>query len=159
MSSSARGRYIRRNIIDYTVIFLVLLLLLSIGARFITHKLNEKGKPTVYAKASFVLRGVENDNALYVSTLSSPFLFADNGTVLGQAHFVEMRSSTVIVDNTPTLSDTHSDLYFTVTVSGALAKDGTFLLGGVRRLCAGDRFTLALGDGRYESEFQSVQIS
>jgi hypothetical protein len=41
---------------------------------------------------------------------------------------------------------------------GLSAKDGTFLFGGARRLSAGDRFTLIRGDGRYESEFLSVQI-
>ncbi len=163
MSSSERGRYIRRNVIDYIVILLAVLLLLSIGARFVAGKLNERGKTAAHATATFVLRGVENENAIYVSTLSSPFLFADNGTTLGQARFVEMRPTTVKVEEgdgsfTTLPSDTHCDLYFTLSVEGTLAKDGTFLLGGARRLSSNDHFTLSLGDGRYESEFLSVQI-
>lgn len=164
MSVPERGRYIRRNFVDYIVILLAVLLLLSVGVRLITGKLNARQSTAAYATASFVLREVENEQALHVATLSAPFYFCDNGTALGQARFVEMRPATVRVQQDDGSyssfdSETHSDLYFTLTLEGTLAKDGTFLLGGVRRLASNDHFTLSLGDGRYESEFLSVQIS
>lgn len=163
MSAHKRGRYVRRGVVDYILLSLLFLLLLSIGVRYITGEIKARQDLSARASVSFVLRGIEKESAPLVSTLSSPFLFADNGTELGVARFSEAKPSMMVLEkNDGTLesvpSDTHVDLYFTFTVKGLSAKDGTFLLSGVRRLAAGDRFTLIRGDGRYESEFLRVQI-
>lgn len=163
MSAPKHGRYVRRGVADYIILTLIFLLLLSIGARYIAGEIKEREDLSARATVSFVLRGIEKESAPLVSTLTSPFLFADNGTVLGQARFSEAKPSMMVLEkNDGTLtsvpSDTHVDLYFTFTVKGLLAKDGTFLFEGARRLAAGDRFTLIRGDGRYESEFLRVQI-
>ena len=163
MSAPKRGRYVRRGVIDYIILALLFLLLLSIGARYITGEIKKREDLSVRASVSFVLRGIEKESVPLVSTHPSPFLFADNGTVLGMARFSEAKPSMMVLQkNDGTLesvpSDTHMDLYFTFTVDGLSAKDGTFLFAGARRLAAGDRFTLIRGDGRYESEFLRVQI-
>ena len=96
-------------------------------------------------------------------TAASPceFFFADNGAPLAAAYYLKQSPSMVTVENADgTLSavpaDGKVDVYFTFIGDGAIAKDGSFLLAGVRRLAAGDRFLLSYTDGRYEAEFLRV---
>lgn len=165
MSSAKRGRYIRRNAADYILITLAILLLLSIGARFIAGKLNERTDRTCSASVSFVLRGLESDEAArLVSAAPIAFSFSDNGSPLALSYYVKQAPTPVTVENadgslSTVPSESKVDVYFAFVGEGAVAKDGGFLLRGVRRLAAGDRFSLSFGDGRYEGEFLRVQIS
>ncbi len=162
MSTVKRGRYIRRNAADYILITLALLLLLSIGARFIAGKINERTDRTCTAAVSFVLRGLDSEAAeRLVATAPLTFSFSDNGTPLAEAYYLKQAPTSVTVENADgTLSTLPSeskvDVYFNFVGEGASAKDGGFLLRGVRRLAAGDRFLLSCGDGRYEAEFLQV---
>ena len=153
----------RRNAVDYILLVLVCLLLLSIGARYVMQYLHTREDNTCQARVSFVLRGIPREEAPLVSTLAAPFLFGDNGISLGVPTLIEEKPSMMVLEqNDGTLtsvpSETHVDLFFVTVRDGVRAKDGTFLLDGARRLAAGDRFTLLRAHGQYESEFLSVQI-
>ena len=163
MSAPKRGRYVRRGVFDYLVLSLVVLLLLSIGGRYITTEIKEREDLSAKAVVSFVLRGIDRKDVAELIALTVPFSFGDNGAKLDRTSFVESKPSMMVLEqNDGTLtsvpSETHVDLYYTFEGEGLLAKDGTFLYGGARRLSAGDRYTLIRGDGRYESEFLRVQI-
>ena len=165
MSSVKRGRYVRRNAADYILITLAVLLLLSIGARFIAGKINERIDRSCTASITFVLRELDANTATRL-TAASPceFAFSDNGTILAAAYYLKQSPSTVTVENEDgTLSTIPSeskvDVYFTFIGDGAIAKDGSFLLAGVRRLAAGDRHLLSYADGRYEAEFLRVAMT
>lgn len=165
MSSVKRGRYVRRNAADYILLSVVILLLISIGARFIAKQINKNSDQNCTAAISFVLREVDVEAAeRLVTEPSYTFSFSDNGTPLALAYYEKKVPSPVTVENEDgTLSTVPSeskvDVYFSFVGEGAKAKDGGFLLRGVRRLASGDRFLLSLGDGRFEAEFLRVQIS
>lgn len=163
MSAPKLGRYVRRNAVDYILIVLAILLLLSVGARFITGEIWKRSDSAATAKITFVVRGVEKENATHLSLLSDAFAFSDNGDVLGEMLFTEKKPTMMTLEqNDGSLvsvpSDTHVDLYFSLIAEGATAKDGTFLFHRARRLAGGDRLLLSYGDGRYEAEFLQVQI-
>lgn len=163
MSVPKLGRYVKRNAADYILIALAVLLLLSIGARFVMSEIIKRSDRACTAKITFVVQGIEKENAAYLATLSSPFTFTDSGEPLGNVQLIEQKPTEVKVEQNDgsflnLSSDTHVDLYFSFVAEGASAKDGTFLFRRARRLAPLDHLLLSCGDGRYEAEFLRVQI-
>lgn len=159
------SRFIRRNAVDRILVILPVLLLVALLARGITGYFFPVDADKCTAEISFVIRAVEEEkkNMLEASTP------AYNFSVAGKELFRDARI-TEIVPTKEVVSDGegnlvelptegHYDVTFTILYAeGARAKDGTFMIGGVRRLSVGDSMNLTDGREEYPVDFIKVRI-
>lgn len=158
-----RRRYIKRNVIDYVLLSVLLLLLLSLLLRGADLYLTEREDRSCTASISFTVRGVDYETAVELRRANC-FRFFDTDLSLDGAAFSDMRLSTDIVQKEDGSFEEvplahRYDISFSVSASGLRARDGGFLLSGVRRLATGDSTTLISGDAKYTVSFSLVRIS
>ncbi len=161
-----RRRYIKRNAIDYILLAVAILLALSLLFRGIGLYLNEHEDRRCTANIAFTVRGVDYDTMrLLQASDTGSFRFTDSSLALRNVLYAGTRKSIDIVEGENgefeevELSDRY-DVSFTVwNIEGLRARDGGFLLGGVRRLATGDKAELITDDAKYLVSFSLVRIS
>lgn len=158
-----RHRYIKRNAIDYVLLAVLVLLALSLLLRGVDLYLTQNEDRSCTATVSFTVRGLDYETAMALRHADT-FRFFDSSLSLEGATYVDIRQSTDTVqkedgsfEEAP-LSD-RFDLFFSASADGIRARDGGFLLSGVRRLATGDSATLIAEDAKYTVSFSRVQIS
>ncbi len=161
-----RRRYIKRNAIDYILIAVAVLLLLSLVLRGVGVYLDEHEDRRCTATVSFTVRAVDWETALVLQMNAKPaFRFLDTGMSLDNVSYTGIQKTVDIVEGENgefeevSLSGRY-DISFTAhNVAGIRAKDGGFLLGGSRRLATGDTAELVADDAKYAVKFSLVRIS
>ncbi len=156
-----RKRYIKRNIIDYLLIAAAILLILSLLARGVGLLLAENGDEQL-AEIEFVIRSLDKKTAQALVDRQKPFFLSD-GTAFAETYRAAVRPMTVIVEGPDgnlqeEQSLTQFQATFACTVTGRVAKDGTFLFAGVRRLAMGETLELTRGDATYRAEVVRVAV-
>ncbi len=158
-----RRRYIKRNVIDYVLLAVGLLLLLSLALRGIDIYLTQKEDRSCRASISFVVRGVDYETAAELRRADA-FRFFDSPLSLDDVSFTDMRLSLDTVqgengelEQVPVPG--RYDLSFSASANGIRARDGGFLLSGSRRLATGDSATLVFDASKYTVSFSLVRIS
>lgn len=162
---TAGKRYIRRNPADYVLLVILGALIVGVLARALFLQFSPVVAEPCSAELSFVLRGADRDTVRHLEQSGPVYAFHfSDGTALEDARLRSITPTKQILQSEDgTYTETDSALYYDITFSvaqaeGTRAKDGTFLLSGVRRLATADRVTLALSDARYTVEFISVRI-
>ena len=157
-------RYGRRNPIDYILIILPLLLLLSIFGRALALQLFPLEANDCQAEVAFVIRAVDEETMNLLRELKeSDFRIAENAVLKGARISGITKAKEVVDDGNGNLIEVESGDRYDVTfqvasAAGAKAKDGTFLLSGGRRLAQGDTLTLVYQNAQYSADFVKVRI-
>lgn len=158
------SRFIRRNAVDYLFIIIPILLLVALLGRAVSLHFFGMEEKRYTAEIGFVIRSV--DSELLEELLGEPTrdFSMPGGAVLKDAR-VSSYSFTkeVVADGNGNFVELESkdryDVTFTVGyASGGQAKDGTFLLGGVKRLSVGDSMNLTCKGAEYPVDFVKVRI-
>jgi hypothetical protein len=159
------SRFIRRNAVDRMFVILPVLLLIALLARGITGYFFPVNADKCAAEISFVIRAVDGETKNRLENVNPAYNFSIAGK--------ELLCGAQITDITPTkevVSDgegnfvelpikDHYDVTFTVSYAdGARAKDGAFMIGGVRRLAVGESMNLTDGHAEYLVDFIKVRI-
>lgn len=127
-----RGRYVKRNVVDYLVILCVVLLFLSLAGRILLRAADQPWNENCRAEVQFVVRDADEETKDALLASGSVFRFGDATDVLAQL---------VSCEPNPLDSDTY-DLTYTFSGRGHYAADRAFLLDGRTRVTGGDRLTV-----------------
>lgn len=158
------SRFIRKNAVDRIFVILPVLLLLALLARAVTGYFFPVNTEKCVAEVSFVIRAA--DGELLAELKSEPY---HNFSIAGNELLLDARISDitptkeVVSDGAGNLVEVPTegryDVTFTILYArGARAKDGAFMIGGVRRLSVGDSMNLTDGDAEYPVDFIKVRI-
>ena len=157
-------RYVRRNLLDYVLIILPILLLLSLLTRAVMIQVFPTDANNCHAEIAFVIRSVDEETLNFLrEQKESDFSIAGN-TVLKGARLTDItKTKDVVTDENGNLVEVESTGRYDVTfyvsrATGLRAKDGTFLLEGGRRLAQGDTLTLVCKSTQYTADFVKVRI-
>lgn len=154
-----KGRYVKLNIVDWLLIAAAALLLLALLVRGVGGLLAPQ-RERCRAEVSFVIRELREEDAARLSAAQDPFYFSDGALLTAAPTIHVQRATTLVRDEDGNLRETESLLTYKATVSftaeGYLANDGTFLLGGTRRLSTGESLTLTCCDVTYKADVTKV---
>ncbi len=156
-----QGRYVKRNVIDYILIAMAVLLLLTIPVRGLFYLQHERTDRTCRARAEFVVRSVDYDT---VDALRSKEVFyTPEGVAIRDTRIVSVQVAQEYVPDEdgvmhPLPSPQKYNVRIAFTADGAQAQDGTFLLSGLYRLGVGEHMYLTHNGGGYEVDFVAVEI-
>ena len=158
------SRFIRRNAVDYILIILPILLLVAVLSRGIALYVFPNGSTDCHAEVGFVIRSVDRETLTELNrTAERDFLLAGGECLTGAKVDTVTQTKTVVTDEDGSIIEVESEGLFDITfrvarTSGARAKDGTFLLGGVRRLAVGDSMKVTSDHAEYTVDFVKVRI-
>jgi hypothetical protein len=144
---------------------LPVLLLVALFARGITGHFFSVDADKCTAEISFVIRAVDEETRTRLETSDYSYNFSIAGEeLLRDARITDISpTKEVVSDGEGNLielpSEGRYDVTFTILYAyGARAKDGAFMIGGVRRLAVGDSLNLTDGRAEYPVDFIKVRI-
>lgn len=157
-----RGRYVKLNIVDYLLIAVLAFLLLSGLVRGVGTAFAGEAE-TCRAEVEFVIRDLDEATTKILAEQKEPFYLAD-GSLFAKDFTASIHRTTEIVkDEDGNMTETESLVSYRVTIAfvaeGELAKDGTFLFGGTRRLAMGESLTLTQANVTYTVDVVRVSVS
>jgi hypothetical protein len=154
-----KGRYVKLNIADWLLIVIAAGLLLALILRGIGMIFTEKTQP-YRAEVEFLICDLDENTAGFLAAQDAPFYLSD-GRVFAEHYTAEVMHMPLLVpDENGELQETESlfsyALHVSFTAEGTLSHDGTFLLGGTRRLAMGEALQLLQGDVTCTAEIQGL---
>ena len=156
-----KGRYIKLNIVDYLLIAVLALLLVAMAVRGIGLMTGNRAD-TCRAEVEFVIRDLDEDSMSILTGQQLPFYLQDGSLFAGQYTATIHRTTEVVRDENGNMQEAESLISYKVTFSftaqGSTAKDGTFLLNGIRRLSIGETFYLTRESITYTADIVRVSI-
>ena len=161
------SRFIRKNAVDRIFVILPILLLVALLARGVTAYFFPARGEDCTAEVSFVIRAVDEELLAELQKNPNPsYTFSVDGKALFTNAFISETVPTVDVvgDGAGGLVEVPTegryDVTFTILYAGGVrAKDGAFMIGGVRRLAVGDTVNLTDGTAVYPVDFIKVRIN
>lgn len=158
------SRFIRKNVVDRIFVILPVLMLLALLARAATGYFFPVDTEKCTAEVSFVIRAADAE-LLEELERQQTYNFSIGGReVLYDARITDITPTKEVVGDgaggfIEVPAEGRHDVTFTVLYArGARAKDGAFMVGGVRRLSVGDSMNLTSGDAEYPVDFIKVRI-
>jgi len=158
------SRFIRRNAVDYILMILPIILLVALLSRGIAVYVFDPAEAACKAEVGFVIRSVDRTLLDELQENSTRDFAITGGGLLREARITGIvNTKEVVSDGKGNLVEVESegkyDITFTVAqAEGSQAKDGTFLLGGLRRLAVGDCLNLTCEGAEYPVDFIKVRI-
>ena len=154
-----KGGYVKLNVADWLLIAVSVLLLLALLFRGASILFAEKTEP-YRANIEFLVYDLDENTAGFLAAQDAPFCLPD-GSVFAKDYTAEAVNMPVLVpDENGNLQQTDSlfsyGLHVFFTAEGTLSSDGTFLLGGTRRLAMGETLQLSQGSVTCTVEIQAI---